>query len=156
MIRLARALLTLALLAGSALAQAAAPPVDRNGMLILTRSALTALDQANKTGNYTVLRDLGAPAFQANTAARLAEIFAGLRQEGTDLSSALVLEPVLTTPPQAGADGVMRMAGYYPSYPRQLNFQIAYQPVGGVWMLYGVSVSTSAPAPTPTTPRPTR
>ena len=42
---------------------------------------LIALDQANKTGNYTVLRDLGSPAFQANTAARLGEIFAGLRHE---------------------------------------------------------------------------
>jgi hypothetical protein len=41
------------------------------------RSALLALDQANKTGNYTVLRELGAPGFQAaNTAARLSEIFA--------------------------------------------------------------------------------
>jgi YadA-like membrane anchor domain len=34
-------------------------PIDRNGVLILIRSTLLALDQANKTGNYTVLRDLG-------------------------------------------------------------------------------------------------
>jgi hypothetical protein len=47
--------------------------IDRNGVLILIRETLLALDQANKTGNYTVLRDLGAPEFQNNTAARLAE-----------------------------------------------------------------------------------
>ena len=35
--------------------------IDRNGVLILIRETLLALDQANKTGNYTVLRDLGAP-----------------------------------------------------------------------------------------------
>jgi hypothetical protein len=35
--------------------------IDRNGVLILVRSTILALDQANKTGNYTVLRDLGAP-----------------------------------------------------------------------------------------------
>jgi hypothetical protein len=35
--------------------------IDRNGVLILIRSTILALDQANKTGNYTVLRDLGAP-----------------------------------------------------------------------------------------------
>ena len=46
--------------------------IDRNGVLILIRTALLALDQANKTGNYTVLRDLGSPDFQVNTAARLA------------------------------------------------------------------------------------
>ena len=43
--------------------------IDRNGVLILVRSAILALDQANKTGNYTVLRDLGAPGFQTNSAA---------------------------------------------------------------------------------------
>ena len=43
--------------------------IDRNGVLILIRQSLLALDQANKTGNYTVLRDLGSPAFQANSAA---------------------------------------------------------------------------------------
>jgi hypothetical protein len=53
-------------------AQSVAPQpaqIDRNGVLILIRSTILALDQANKTGNYTVLRDLGAPGFQANTAA---------------------------------------------------------------------------------------
>src|SRR6516225_2512267 len=49
--------------------------IDRNGVLILIRQSLLALDQANKTGNYTVLRDLGSPAFQANSAA-----FRNLRQ----------------------------------------------------------------------------
>src|SRR5262245_31888431 len=56
-------------------------PIDRNGVLILIRSTLLALDQANKTGNYTVLRDLGSPAFQVNTAARLAEIFVPQRKD---------------------------------------------------------------------------
>ncbi|MFZ2159602.1 MAG: hypothetical protein WAV72_26250, partial [Bradyrhizobium sp.] len=67
--------------------QPAAPKpaqIDRNGVLVLVRSALLALDQANKTGNYTVLRDLGAPAFQVNTAARLAEIFAKQRNDNLD------------------------------------------------------------------------
>ncbi|HYE26673.1 MAG TPA: hypothetical protein VEA61_00330 [Allosphingosinicella sp.] len=30
----------------------------------LVWSAMAALDQANQTGNYSVLRDLGAPSFQ--------------------------------------------------------------------------------------------
>ena len=46
-------------------AQAAKPAqIDRNGVLMLIRSSLLALDHANKTGNYTVLRDIGAPGFQ--------------------------------------------------------------------------------------------
>ena len=38
--------------------------IDRNGVIILIRSTLLALDDANKTGNYSVLRDLGAPGFK--------------------------------------------------------------------------------------------
>ena len=34
-------------------------------LLILINSALIALNQANATGNYTVLRDMAAPGFQA-------------------------------------------------------------------------------------------
>jgi hypothetical protein len=40
--------------AGAAEQQPKPARIDRNGVLILVRSTLIALDQANKTGNYTV------------------------------------------------------------------------------------------------------
>jgi hypothetical protein len=85
--------------------------IDRNGVLILIRSALLALDQANKTGNYTVLRDLGSPDFQANSAARLAEIFTQQRHDNVDLSGVAVIDPQLTLLPQIEENGMMHMAG---------------------------------------------
>jgi hypothetical protein len=96
--------------------------IDRNGVLILIRSALLALDQANKTGNYTVLRDLGSPGFQVNTAARLAEIFAKQRADNLDLSGVAVIDPQLSLLPQIEPDGMKRMAGFFPSVPSQVNF----------------------------------
>ena len=93
--------------------------IDRNGVLVLVRSALLALDQANKTGNYTVLRDLGAPGFQVNTAARLAEIFAKQRNDNIDLSGVAVIDPQLSLLPQIEANGLMRMAGFFPPYHRR-------------------------------------
>src|SRR5437879_5294184 len=84
--------------------------IDRNGVLILIRSTLLALDQANKTGNYTVLRDLGSPGFHTNTAARLAEIFAKQRGDNLDLSGVAVIDPQLNLLPQIEANGLMRMA----------------------------------------------
>jgi hypothetical protein len=129
-------------------AQAPKPAqIDRNGVLILIRTALLALDQANKTGNYTVLRDLGAPDFQANTAARLAEIFAQQRRDNVDLSGVAVIDPQLTLLPQIEANGMMRMAGFFPSVPTQVNFELAYAPVGGRWRLFGLSVSFGQAAP---------
>jgi hypothetical protein len=130
--------------------QPAAPKpaqIDRNGVLILIRETLLALDQANKTGNYTVLRDLGAPEFQANSAARLAEIFAQQRRDNVDLSGVAVIDPQLTLLPQIEENGMMRMAGFFPSVPTQVNFELLYAPVGGRWRLFGLSVSFGQAAP---------
>jgi hypothetical protein len=129
--------------------------IDRNGVLILIRSSLLALDQANKTGNYTVLRDLGSPGFQTNTAARLGDIFANQRKDNIDLSGVAALDPQLTLLPQIEANGMMHMAGFFPSVPTQVNFELVYAPVQRQWRLFGLSVSMGQAAPTaPPSPEP--
>ena len=136
--------------AGHAEARAQAPKpaqIDRNGVLILIRSSLLALDQANKTGNYTVLRDIGAPGFQSNSAARLGEIFAKLRNDNLDLSGVAVIDPQLNLLPQIEASGLMNMAGFFPSVPTQVNFDLAFAPVNGQWRLFGISVSIGQSGP---------
>ena len=156
---IAGALVALAM--GPAVAQAPRPAqIDRNGVLILIRSTLLALQQANETGNYTVLRDLGAPGFQqANTAARLGDIFANLRTRKLDLSGVTVLDPQLTLLPQIEANGTMHMAGFFPSVPEQINFELLYAPVEGRWRPFGISVqigssSPAAPMPVAAAPAP--
>jgi hypothetical protein len=121
--------------------------IDRNGVMILIRSTLLALDQANKTGNYTVLRDLGAPGFQTNTAARLAEIFAKQRNDNLDLSGVAVIDPQLSLLPQIEPNGLMHMSGFFPSVPTQVNFDLLFAPVNGQWRLFGISVSIGQMAP---------
>lgn len=122
--------------------------IDRNGVLILIRSTLLAVHDANLTGNYTVLRDLGAPGFQAgNTAARLSEIFANLRSQNLDLSGVAVLDPQLTVLPQIEPNGMMRMAGFFPSVPLQVNFELLFAPVAGKWRLFGISVGLGNSSP---------
>jgi hypothetical protein len=121
--------------------------IDRNGVLILIRSTLLAVDQANKTGNYTVLRDIGAPGFQSNTAARLGEIFAKLRNDNLDLSGVAVIDPQLSLLPQIEANGLMHMAGFFPSVPNQVNFDLLFAPVNGQWRLFGISVSIGQSGP---------
>lgn len=136
--------------AGHAQAPSSAPKpaqIDRNGVMMLVRSTLLALDHANKTGNYTVLRDLGSPGFQSNSAARLGEIFAKLRNENLDLSGVAVIDPQLNMLPQIEANGMMRMAGFFPSVPAQVNFDLAFAPVNGQWRLFGLSVSIGQSAP---------
>jgi hypothetical protein len=61
--------------------QPAKPSVpDDLKLIILIRTSLIALNHANLTGNYSVLRHVAAPGFQqANNAAQLAQIFSDLR-----------------------------------------------------------------------------
>jgi hypothetical protein len=149
-------LLVVASCAGAQAETKAPPPkpaqIDRNGVLILIRSTLLALDQANKTGNYTVLRDLGAPGFQSNTAARLAEIFASQRRDNIDLSGVAAIDPQLSLLPQIEANGMMRMGGFFPSVPTQVNFELVFAPVNGQWRLFGLSVNLGQAAPAPPQP----
>ena len=151
---LAAILVAASVLAANAQTPAAPKPaqIDRNGVLMMVRSTLLALDHGNKTGNYTVLRDLGAPGFQNNTAARLAEIFASQRRDNVDLSGVAVIDPQLSVLPQIEANGMMRMAGFFPSVPTQVNFDLIYAPVNGQWRLFGISVNLGSSAPVPPAP----
>lgn len=124
-------------------------------LLVMVRSALIALDQANKTGNYTVLHGMGGPALQQHSPARLGELFAGVRQSNADLQPVLVLTPQLTRAPEISPQGVLSLIGHFPSQPLQIQFQVAYQPVGNQWRLAGLNTSlvpvatTSSVAPPP-------
>lgn len=160
--------LAFVLIAGATLAQPQPSPqaqqqsapqpvqIDRNGVLILIRSTLLALNQANETGNYTVLRDLAAPGFAtANTAARLAEIFASQRAQKLDLSGVGVIDPQLIILPQIEANGLMRMAGFFPSAPNQVNFELLFAPVDGRWRVFGIAVNVGSAVPAaPQAPQP--
>ena len=123
-------------------------PVSVEQALYLIRSTLLTLNDANRTGNYTVLRDLAAPDFQMrNTAADLAQIFADLRRRNFDLHGAALLAPQLTAAPTLDAEKRLRLTGFFPTRPQQINFDLAFQAVGGQWRLFGISIATPEAPP---------
>jgi hypothetical protein len=118
-------------------------------LLILINSAVLALNQANFTGNYTVLRDMAAPGFKRiNSPERLAQIFANLRKRNLDLSPVVLFQPKLYQRPQISDKGMLRITGFFPTSPERVNFDLIFQPVRGQWRLFGISVKT-APGPKP-------
>jgi len=121
---------------------------DHRTVLILVRTTISALNDANRTGNYTVFRDLGAPGFRdGNPPARLAEIFANLRKKNLNLAPIVVVEPTLTAPPTINPQGMLHVAGVFPTRPLQVSFEMLYQNVGGAWRLFGIGVDTPAAPP---------
>lgn len=122
-------------------------------LLVLIRLSLVALRDAVKTGNFTVLRDLGAPSFQAaNTAAQLGIIFADLRNKNIDLSPIVVVTPEISEPPAITPENLLRLVGYFPTKPLQIKFLMLFQPVNGEWRLFGMSVDVAPPATAATEP----
>jgi hypothetical protein len=138
---------------GVAQAQAALPQgmPDAYKLNLLIRTTVIAVNQANKTGNYSVLRDLAAPGFQAsNNSAQLAEIFGDLRKRNLDLSPVLFYQPKFTSRPVLLPNGMMRVVGLFPSRPQQVNFDLVFEQIQGDWRIYGISIGTRlAPPPGP-------
>jgi hypothetical protein len=153
---IARALIALALLLScandGAMAQQKTPepapaqsslPVTLEKALYLIRSTLLTLNDANRTGNYTVLRDLAAPDFQArNTAADLGLNFLDLRRRNFDLYGAALLAPQFSEAPALDPRGMLRLAGYIPTRPQQIQFDLTFQVVGGQWRLFAIAIAT--------------
>jgi hypothetical protein len=114
---------------------------------LLIRTTLIALNQANATGNYAVFRELGAPGFQMdNSSGRLSEIFSGLRKKNLDLSPIIFVQPQLFRQP-AFENGLLRLTGFFPTQPSQVNFDLMFQDVNGAWLLFGISMNTTEQIP---------
>ncbi|MGB8631413.1 MAG: hypothetical protein WCD69_18855 [Xanthobacteraceae bacterium] len=118
-------------------------PVSTEQALYLIRSTLLTLNDANRSGNYTVLRDLAAPDFQGrNTAADLSQIFSDLRRRNFDLYGAALLAPQLTAVPALDQRGYLHLTGFFPTRPQQIDFDLLFQNVANQWRLFGIAINT--------------
>ena len=137
-------------------AATAIPVPDPIELSKLVWSTMAAIDHANRSGNYSVLRDLGAPGFQQNNdAAKLAQVFAAIRSQNIDLSNTLLLAPTFVAPPSMVAPGVLRLQGGFGLRPVAIGFDLYYQ-WSGRWKLYGVAINPVALAAVQPMPSPRR
>ena len=134
--------------AHEASAEGAAAP-DRQETARLIWTTLIAVDHANRTGNYSVLRDLAAPAFRdANNAAQLAGIFAKFRKRDIGLRRVVLASPVYAEPPKILDNGLYRVRGSFPFRPVGIKFDLLFRFSRGEWQLFGVSIApVEMPAP---------
>jgi hypothetical protein len=125
------------------------PPAD--AIVMMVRSTLAGVNQANFTENYSVLHEMTTPALQARVnAEQFGKAFANLRKQNLDLSPVLVLQPQFTLAPAVTPQGTLKLAGFFPSKPLQIAFAIDYRPLDGFWLVDSLSVSAlPADASTP-------
>jgi hypothetical protein len=127
------------------LARAAIAPEITPQHLYLIRATLQTLSDANRTGNYTVLRDIAAPSFRAaNTAADLARVFAEPRQKTIDLAAALLLTPKLAQAAHHDQQQRLVLTGHVPGQAARVTFDLRFEAVGGHWQLAAVAIGMEA------------
>lgn len=116
-------------------------PIDRLAAVALSRAVLLRLDDASRTGNYAVFRDMAAPAFQAmNSAADLERIFAWMRNDGLKLTSAAALDAASLRPTTMEKGGILHVRGALPDIPGGLSFDLLMQQSTGEWRVFGIAV----------------
>lgn len=121
------------------------PPQKVTGpeISMLIRSTVVALHQANLTGNYSVLRDLGDSTFQASySQAALSDMFRGFRDRRVNLEPAILYDSSLDAPPKLTTDGLLRVVGHFATAPEQVVFDITFHSEGGIWRLNSLNAGT--------------
>lgn len=107
----------------------------------LVWTTMVALDNANRTGDYSILHALGAPGFQNNNSVgSLYDTFRAFRENQTDLGRSLLVEPTYYLPPAVDKDGLLRLRGGFETRPKAIRFDILFQSVNGAWQLLALSV----------------
>src|SRR4051794_9255355 len=94
-------------------AYSATLPTD-NEQVILIKTTLMTFNDANLTGNYSVLHDRSAKVFQAQMPAqKLADIFKTFRDKKVNLESIVDDEIDSSKEPTIDADGVLNLKGRF-------------------------------------------
>lgn len=120
---------------------AARPVPDQLQLAKLLWSTMAAIDHANKSGNYSVLRDTSSTGFQINNdPARLAGVFAAIRASRIDLSNTLLVPPSYLQAPQQLQADVFRVQGVFNLRPIAIGFDMFFQWERGEWRLFGVDI----------------
>lgn len=135
---------------------------DRQMVDSLVRSTIVAFNQANLTGNFSVLRDLGSLEFQrVNTDQELATQFSQFRALNLDIGAVTLYEPVFTKKPVIDQNGYMQLQGYFPTEGIRIEFDLIFSLSEGRWRIQQISVnatsipSSVAPRPASSSPKPT-
>jgi hypothetical protein len=136
--------------------------INAGELAMLIKSTIMALQHANQTGNYSVMRDLGTPVFRERfDQTRLAVIFSNLRSKGVSLSPVTMLPANLTRPPEFTQESQLHLVGNFQAPPLRIQFEMFFFEIDGIWRLDGLAVDAvplhaAAIAPFVTTAEPAR
>ena len=139
------ALLATFTLAGDASAQRVPDAASTEGIL---KRALMTFNDANVTGNYTVMHARAARQLQAKfTPEQLKAAFKSFQDQKIDIAPIMALPPVYSTLPKIDNDGALALDGQFETRPSRVKFSLRLLPAEGDWKVLGINVNVSAAEP---------
>ena len=132
--------LVLLLTAAAVQAQNKVPP-DRL-LEALVKSSLLTLNDANVTGNYSVLHaKLSKPFREQFPPEKIKAAFKEFSDNNTDYDIIAAMPPAYDPKPMVDEDGKLVVKGSFPTEPSRVSFELEYIPSDGEWKLILIQVN---------------
>ncbi|HZP20685.1 MAG TPA: hypothetical protein VFB16_10820 [Bauldia sp.] len=114
---------------------------------MMIKSALMTFNDANITGNYTVLQEsLAKPFRDQYSADKLKEVFKPFADNHIFINAIVVAKPVLTEPARIDERGALLLHGYFDvSEVSRVTFALDYLISEGVWKVINIQVKVGKP-----------
>ncbi|TXL74587.1 hypothetical protein FHP25_16000 [Vineibacter terrae] len=134
------------LLAAAMPPASAQKPPDPVMLEALVKSSLLTFNDANITGNYTVMHaKLAKPFRDQFSPEKLKEAFQSFSQQGIDFDIIAALKPVLSEDPRIDDRGALLVRGYFETSPNRVTFTLDYIQSDGDWKLINIHVKVKPP-----------
>lgn len=110
--------------------------------LMLVRSAVIALDQANLTGNYAVFHAMTVPALRERfLPADYAEYYAPMRRAKVDLGPALISPATFDRTPYLDENGYLTLEGSLKTKPAGTSFRLVMGKWQDRWLIVSLDLN---------------
>src|SRR5260370_19285163 len=126
---IARLVATLVLLLAMGVAQAQNKVPSERTLEVLVKTSLLSFNDADVTGNYTVLHDkLSKPFRQEYPPEKLKEAFKEFSEKNIDIELIASLKPGHAAAPSIESQGQLRVRCHFPTSPARSHSQLALIP----------------------------
>ena len=117
---------------------------------ILIKTSLLTFNDANLTGNYTVMHaKLAKPFRDKITVDALKQGFKGFADQKIDIGLVAAMSPVHSREAVINtARGSLELRGYFDTKPSRVTYELDFLPVDGQWRLAQIDVRVRPPAAT--------
>lgn len=112
---------------------------------VLIKTAILTLNDANLTGNYTVLHARASkPVRDQNTPEKLKQIFKSFVDQRIDMAIIAAKKPIVTKEAEIDKRGALLLRGYFDIEPARVTYTLDFIQSEGKWKVLGLGVNVQS------------